>query len=528
MQEPRREPLASVDSAWLRMDEPGNFMVINSVMMLEEAVPFERYRDLVATRLLALRRLHQRIAKPTRAFATPSWETDPDFDLSYHIRQVPLDAADQSSLQHLVGRIMSERLDPRRPLWQFNFVPRYEDGCAVVARFHHCIGDGLALLYVLLMLTDDPPVAHANPGKVTPAAPPTVFEQYVRRPLSPLVSFTRTVEEGVVREAKEIIARPAHALDMTRDLSVSAGAAGKILLMSSDPATVFKGPLSDEKRAVWSQPIPIDVLKEVASVSGAKINDVVLAAVAGGLRRYLVSRNQPVARLELRAVMPVNLRPLEEASELGNRFGLAFVPLPVGIEDPLDRIFAVRNRTQEIKRSPEALLTFQILRMLGVTPSPLFETVVGLFGRRSTAVMTNVVGPREPLRMAGTRLKQVMFWVPCSGRLGIGVSIFSYAGNLWVGIVTDAGLVPDPERVIDGFHEDMRTLVDLARQVRPEAEGDARASGEAPAEPGIREPREPIAMTEPPDAPRDRSALTGGKGTAPSVREKETAEPALV
>jgi hypothetical protein len=165
----------------------------------------------------------------------------------------------------------------------------------------------------------------------------------------------------------------------------------------------------------------------------------------------------------------VNLRPLEEASELGNRFGLVFVPLPIGIEDPLDRIFAVRNRTQDIKRSPEALLTFQILRMLGVTPSPLFETVVGLFGRRSTAVMTNVIGPREPLRMAGTTLKQVIFWVPCSGRLGVGVSIFSYAGNLWVGIASDAGLVPDPQRIVDGFHADMTALMTLAAQVRAEA-----------------------------------------------------------
>ncbi len=467
--DPRREPLTSVDSAWLRMDEPGNFMVINAVMMLEDAVPFERYRELVASRLLALPRLRQRVAKATRAFATPSWEFDPDFDLSYHVRQAPLETADQSSLQQLVGRLMSEQLDPRRPLWQFHFVPHYENGSAVVARFHHCVGDGLALLYVLLMLTDDPPSAGAEPDDDEPAESPSLFEQYVRRPLSPLVSFTRSVEEGVWREAKHIASRPARALDLTRDLSVGAGAAGKILLMSSDPVTAFKGPLCDAKRAVWSQPIPIDTLKQVSGVTGAKINDVVLAAVAGGLRRYLLSRDQPVAGLELRAVVPVNLRPIEEAAELGNRFGLAFVPLPVGIEDSLDRVFAVRNRTQEIKRSPEALLTFQILRMLGVTPSPLFETVVGLFGRRSTAVMTNVIGPRERLRMAGTTLKQVMFWVPCAARLGIGVSIFSYAGTVWVGIATDARLVPDPERVIDGFHLDMRELVDLVRQVREPA-----------------------------------------------------------
>ena len=449
------------------MDEPGNLMVVNAVLVLREPVPFERYRDLVARRLDVLPRLRQRIVKSGTTSGSLVWEPDPHFDLAYHLRVAPLESPDQASLQNLAGRLMGDPFDPRRPLWQFHFVPQYEDGCAVICRFHHCVGDGLALLYVLLTLTDDPPADLSNaPSVPQPAARNS--GGVLKRALSPIVSFTRSVEEGVMREVKEIVSRPARALDATRDLSIGAGAAGKLLLMSSDPRTVFKGPLSDEKRAVWSQPIAVDTLKEIARVTGSKINDVVLAAVAGGLRRYLLSRQQAVDGLELRAVVPVNLRPIEQASELGNRLGLVFVPLPLGIEDPLDRIFAVRSRTQQIKRSPEALLTFQILRMLGVTPSPLFDTVVTLFGRRSTAVMTNVIGPREPLRMAGTTLKQVIFWVPCSGHLGMGVSIFSYVGNLWLGIATDASLVPDPQVIIDGFAAEMSTLVDLARQVRPE------------------------------------------------------------
>jgi hypothetical protein len=124
---------------------------------------------------------------------------------------------------------------------------------------------------------------------------------------------------------------------------------------------------------------------------------------------------------------------------------------------------------QEIKKSPEAFLTFQILRMLGHTPSPLFEAVTTLFGMRSTAVMTNVVGPREPLKVAEATLKQVMFWVPCSGRLGMGVSIFSYGGNLWVGIATDASLVPDPGRIVDHLHTEIAELVSLAAEVRPQS-----------------------------------------------------------
>ncbi len=458
-----RENVANVDASWLRMDEPGNLMIVNAVMMLDERIPFERFRELIRTRLVeAVPRARQRIARPKVPFTHPRWEPDPHFDLSYHVRLAPLARADQASLQDLVGRLITEEFDPTRPLWTYYFVPEYEGGCAMVARFHHCIGDGLALLYLLLKTTDQavPEPPHATDGSRT-------WWDSIMRPLARGVSLTRQVEESVVHEVSEVLAHPAHALDTARDLSIDAGALRKILLMSADPETVFKGPLSEQKRAVWSKPVPIPTIKEIARVTGSTINDVVLAAVAGALRQYLLSRDQVVADINVRAVVPVNLRRIEEAWRLGNRFGLVFVPLPLGIEEPLDRIFEVRKRMQDIKKSPEALLTFQILRMLGTTPSPLFEMVVKLFGIRSTAVMTNVIGPRQPLRIGGTTLKQVMFWVPCAARLGMGVSIFSYAGGLCVGIWTDAHLVPDPERIIGFFHDEMSALVALAEEVRP-------------------------------------------------------------
>ncbi len=506
-----REQAASVDSAWLRMDEPGNLMVINAVMVLDRTMPFERFRELLASRLLTLPRTRQRIVKSALPFMLPTWEFDPQFDIRYHVHLTPLERGDQESLQELVSILMSQPLDPQRPLWQFHFVPNYEEGCAVIGRFHHCIGDGLAMMYLLLTMTDTPPDRPAEEEQhADDTHRPRPVLDFVTKSLSPVVSFTRNVEESVVREVKELTARPARALDMTRDLSIGAGALGKILLMSSDQRTLFKGPLSDAKRAVWSKPIPIASIKEIARVSGSKINDVVLAAVAGAMRRYLLSRDHPVAGLDLRAVVPVNLRPIEEAWEMGNRFGLVFVPLPIGIEDPLDRIFSVRSRMESIKRSPEALLTFQILRMLGVTPSPAFEGVVTLFGKRSTAVMTNVIGPREPLKIAGTTLKQVMFWVPCSGRLGMGVSIFSYAGDLWVGIATDAKLVPDPERIVDGFHAEITQMMGLVTQVRAEQ---PRVEVAAP-------PPEPLPPGEPvAPLPKDTSAVKTAEtlGAGPRV-----------
>lgn len=460
----RREPLASVDSAWLRMDEPGNLMIVTSALVLREPVPFTCFRDLVASRLDALPRLRQRLVKSGTMSGSLVWEADPHFDLSYHVRVAPLERPDQPSLQNLVGRLMSDPFDPCRSLWQIHFVPQYEDGCAVIGRFHHCIGDGLAMLYVLQMLTEDPPIELTKaPPVPQPAGDHKASGRLLKRSFSRLISFTRSVEESLARHAPAIIAHPTSALDAMRSLALGAGTVWKILFMSADSRTVFKGPLSDEKRAVWSRPIPIDTLKAIARVTDSTINDVVLATLAGGLRRYLIAHEQRVEGVELRALVPVNLRPIEEASKLGNRFGLLFVPLPLGIADPLDRLFAVRETTRQIKRSPERLLTFLLLRILGITPSPLFEMVVNLFARRCTVVVTNVVGPREPLRMAGTTLKQVMFWVPSAGRLAVDVSLFSYTGNLWVSIATDGRLASDPEAIFDGFESEMATLVERAR-----------------------------------------------------------------
>jgi WS/DGAT/MGAT family acyltransferase len=232
--------------------------------------------------------------------------------------------------------------------------------------------------------------------------------------------------------------------------------------MDADPTTPLKGPLVVEKRVAWSSPMAVADVKRIGRVTGATINDVLVSAVAGGLRRYLLARGADLgADVSLRVVVPVNLRPLEEAHHLGNQFGLVFVSLPLGGQEPLDRLFEVRARMSAVKRSPEAPLTFQILRAIGTAPRPVFDFVVNLFGRKATAVMTNVIGPRETIRLAGARMRQAMFWVPCAGRLGLGVSVLSYAGNVWVGVATDAQAVPQPRELVDGIQAEMAALHEL-------------------------------------------------------------------
>ncbi len=183
-----------------------------------------------------------------------------------------------------------------------------------------------------------------------------------------------------------------------------------------------------------------------------------LTAVSGALRRYLLDHGEPVDEVEIRALIPVNLRPMEKTYKLGNHFGLVFLSLPVGLDDPRLRLLEVKRRMDRIKHSSEAIVTLGLLQALGHAPKGIEDQVVNLLSAKATAVMTNVPGPRERLHLAGKTIRHLMFWVPRAGALSLGVSIISYAGQVQLGVATDTHIVPDPDTLIDGFHAEFEAL----------------------------------------------------------------------
>lgn len=235
------------------------------------------------------------------------------------------------------------------------------------------------------------------------------------------------------------------------------------------------------KRAAWSEPIPLERVRALGRATGGTINDVLMAAVAGALRRYLAGRGDRLDGVALRAVVPVNLRAAREAPTLGNKFGLVFLRLPVGEADPLARAAATRDSMDAIKRSPEAVVVFGLLRAFGRTTTALLVTAVTVLARRASAVVTNVPGPRGRLRFAGSTIDGVMFWVPQSGRLGLGVSVLSYAGEVRVGVATDERLVPDPGALVALFHAALDELLAATAPADASPPADERPSTPAPA-----------------------------------------------
>ena len=453
----RTEPLSNVDHAWLRMDEPANLMMITGVLALAEPVDFDRLRSVFEKRLVVLPRFQQKVvARGGR----PRWEHDDGFGLSRHLIRVALPApGGDAELRAFVNGLVSSPLDPSRPLWTFHCIDNVNGGSVLFGRLHHAIGDGVALMLVLLSLTDltpDPEVSH----------PPNPFTAMLRGRSREGLAKAREVAEQVMPDGMKLLLNPVEALRSTRrwlKAVASVGAFGRLVFRPPDPKTLFKGPLVVEKRVAWSDAIPVEDVKAIGKALGGTINDVLVTAVAGGLRRYLLGRgHEPDEALNFRAAMPVNLRPLEKMSDLGNQFGLIFLSLPVGILDPVKRLAELRRRATALKRSTEPVVVYGILKAIGLSPHAIQKLVVRIFATKATAVMTNIPGPRQTIYLAGVPIRDVFFWVPQSGRVGLGVSICSYAGHVRLGVGTDAGLVPDPEGIVKGFHEEVAELKRVA------------------------------------------------------------------
>ncbi len=248
-----------------------------------------------------------------------------------------------------------------------------------------------------------------------------------------------------------------------------AGELGYLLVMSSDSATRFKGKPNGSKRAAWCEPLKLPEVKAVSRVLGCSVNDILLSCVAGAMRRYLADKGDRTEGVKVGALVPINLRQPGDVS-LGNRFGILRVLLPVGIEHPLERLMTVRQRMLELKTSYEPATTLGLFVALGYLPKVVQDQLFDLLLSRSTAVMTNVPGPTEPLTVAGSTLKQSLFWVPQTGDVGMGVSIFSYAGTVQFGLITDAALTPDPEAVVSRFPEEFEKYLYYALLDTPAAE----------------------------------------------------------
>ncbi|HET7902051.1 MAG TPA: wax ester/triacylglycerol synthase family O-acyltransferase [Candidatus Nanopelagicales bacterium] len=435
-----RRPVGPVDTLWLRADHPTNLMVIDSLMWVEGRIDVDRLKAVVQHRMVdRFPVFHQRLAPDATLVLPNQWEDDPGFSLDRHVHVVELDEpGDDAVLAAYVESQMHVAFDREHPLWEVHVLQGHRDGAALFARFHHALADGIALVAVLLSLTDEEPDAdlldldHPERAAVNRLVLPGFGS--VTRLAGQAASLMRP---SVVRDAAVLTRQTLHVADK--------------LLLSSLPESPLAGEPGIEKRAVWSQPHDLAAVKKIGRGADATVNDVLVAAVSGAIGDYAEEKGVP--RHDITTMVPVNMRDLTKPlpRELGNRFALAMLPLPSGVGPVQERLAASKARMDAIKASPEALITYSIITAIGMTQRVVEDLMVGFFSSKAIGVTTNVRGPATTRYLAGSRIIGALGWVPGSGNQTLGVCIFSYDGTVRIGFKSDATVLPDPEILVQAF-----------------------------------------------------------------------------
>lgn len=391
-------------------------MVITTVFRFDE--PLEQAAlDATFARLLEHRKFRQKVVRDRRALTGAAWVDDPDFDLSRHVERVRLPSpGDETALEALVSARMSTPLDRERPLWHVDVVEGINGrGSALLVRVHHCMGDGVALVRLLLGVSGGGGAGKA-PVEVGIAPPDKA------KTMRALVNRARTRAETLAR----------------------------LLRLPADNPSSLRGALGVRKRAAVSKPFPVSRLKELARVSGAHLNDVLTSAVTGAVRRYM---REPCT---VRAVVPVFIR--GNRGEVGNHFGLAYLPLPIEEPSRAARLHAVKREMDAIKAAPDATVAFVVLGAMGLVSPSLERLGIELFTKKASMLITNVPGPAATVQVGGRDVRSIAVWAPTSGSIGLGFSLLSYAGELRLGVAADANLVSDPHALVSYFEQEIEAM----------------------------------------------------------------------
>lgn len=468
----RKSAMSRVDTAWLRMERPTNLMMISGVMMFETPLDIKTLRKVIETKFLSYPRFRQKaVDTPTGAF----WQDDQDFDIDWHIRLTALPGkGGKKELERLTSQLASTPLDKTKPLWQFHLVERFGGGSALITRIHHCYADGIALVQVILSMTE----MGAEKQRAAARAQRWLKKEEHAPVAQRVGAIDRYMELGnkMLHKGMDIYRDPGLAAVLASEGVDIAREVGVALSLSDDPETVLKGRLGVSKRVAWAEPIPLDEVKSVSQALRCTVNDILLASASGALRSYMLERGEQLEGITIRATVPVNLRPLEHAKQLGNHFGLVFLDLPVGESNPMRRLERISACMKVLRKSRQAVATFGALAAVGMAPPAVQAFALEMFSRKASAVATNVPGPQMPLYLGGSKITDMMFWVPQTGSIGLGISILSYNGRVHFGLIADAKLMPDPDSVIRRFRPEFEKLLYLALMAKWEGDFCAEAA----------------------------------------------------
>lgn len=438
--------MAPADAVWFLGESAENPMTISAILWFDRSPDPAGLRAAIEERILERHPVFLQRAVPPRIPGTlPRWEDAPDFDLDAHVRTFSLpDPGDQATLQTVCSEERSTPLDRQRPLWAVSVHEGYRgDGCAIHARIHHSIGDGLALMQLLLTLADE------YDETAVPVADPAPFGREALRLGGQAASM-----------AARFVRHPTQAVHAVRTTAQATAWGVRLLTPTYAERTGLLGRPKGTKVMAWDPDgLPLAALRETAHRRGVTINDLVLTAMSGGFHRYLAERDELVD--DVLVMVPINLRRPGEAlpRHLGNRIGLLPILLPVRSGDPDERLRILRARVEELKGSPAPAISRTLLLATSLLTPPLERGIHRFNQLWSTGVVTNVPGPRETLHVAGARLLGTIGWGGMTGHLNLGAGFVSLDGRVFSGFVTDEAITSDPGRLLEHVQQEWLAIV---------------------------------------------------------------------
>ena len=453
--------LSSVDAGFLHMEEDGAHMHIGALGVFDGPSPTaEAFRDHIAARLPQLPRYRQKVQLMPLGTGRPLWAEDSTFRLDYHVRHTALPKpGGEAELMALVNRVIGQRLDRTKPLWEMWLVEGLDNGrWAIISKTHHAMVDGVSgvdLMSVLFDLTPD--VQNEAPPTWTPAPTPGAVDL--------LTSGVQGLVRNVVELSTKGLGMAVHPKEAVRSTvgAVTALAETAKPLVDAAPKT----PLNHKPgphRVVAVVNTKLADYKVAKTATGATVNDVVLAAVAGALGKFLSDRGMDTTGLELRACVPVSLRPDSKKGALGNEIAIMMAPLPVGTKDPKARLSFVQAAMEHLKSSKQAEGAKVLTSLENALPPAMLARAsrLGFSSRLYNLLVTNVPGPQFPLYMLGRQLTELVPLAFLAPEHTLAIGIMSYNGSVTYGLIADVDSVPDLQVLATHLEESLAELVATA------------------------------------------------------------------
>jgi diacylglycerol O-acyltransferase / wax synthase len=469
-----KDRLSAIDASFLHQEKQASHMHVGALVIFEGPAPtHDEFAAHIESRLAKVPRYRQRLAFPRFEMGRPFWVDDPSFNLDYHVRHsaLPRPGTDEE-LRQLVGRIFSQRLDRSKPLWEVWLVQGSEGGrFALISKTHHALVDGVAGVDIATILFDLEPVPQA-PGE---------HDGWTPEPVPSDVDLVAEGIKGLVRtpvslagRAIDMLQHPGRSLEQARE---AAEGLGEVVWAGMNPApdVPLNVPIGPHRRVRWVQSRLAD-FKQIKDALGGTVNDAVLAVVAGALGRWMRTRGVRTEGLELRALVPVSIRTADESGTLGNRIAAMRGPLPVYVDDPVERLRQVQESMGNLKQSKQALGAEVIAGLTDFAPPTLLAQAsrLNFSTRLFNLIVTNVPGPQFPLYLLGREMEEIIPIAFLPENHALAIAIMSYNGKVDFGLLGDYDAMPDLEDFGQMLED---ALAELLKEARKRARASQRANG---------------------------------------------------